>query len=158
MPVSDGILFQGQYINAPGVNSGAPLVNNGGNLAFGLYNNEVNSSAAITVTTTVGVIGSSTVTPVAGTYLVMFSCNITASSAAGNICKIQMFVGGTGQADTVRQAMPTGTGALNAFQNMSLSTNKIVTVNGSQAIAIEASSSAGTVTVTGLNFDVVRIA
>ena len=26
MPVSDGILFQGQYINAPGVNSGAPLV------------------------------------------------------------------------------------------------------------------------------------
>ncbi|CAK9249684.1 unnamed protein product [Sphagnum jensenii] len=121
-------LFPGQYINAPGVNSGAPLVNNGGNLAFGLYNNEVNSSAAITVTTTVGVIGSSTVTPVAG------------------------------QADTVRQAMPTGTGAAVAFQNMSLSTNKIVTVNGSQAIAIEASSSAGTVTVTGLNFDVVRIA
>jgi len=26
MPVNDGILFQGQYINAPGVNSGAPLV------------------------------------------------------------------------------------------------------------------------------------
>jgi len=158
MPVSDGILFQGMYINAPGVNSGAPLVDNGGNLAFGLYNNEVNSSAAITVTTTVGVIGSSTVTPVAGTYLVMFSCNITASSAAGNILSIEIFVGGTGQADTIRKAMPTGTGALNAFQNMTVSTNKLVTVNGSQAIAVEASSSAGTITVTGLNFDVVRIA
>jgi hypothetical protein len=157
MPVSDGILFQGQYINAPGVNSGAPLVDNGGNLAFGLYNNEVSSSSAISVTTTVGVIGSSTVTPVAGTYLVVFSCNITAASAAGNVLKIQMFVGGTGQADTVRQAMPTGTGAFNAFQNMTVATNKLVTVNGSQAIAIEASSSAGTVTVTGLNFDVIRI-
>jgi hypothetical protein len=36
--------------------------------------------------------------------------------------------------------------------------NKIVTVNGSQAIAVEAVTSAGTITVTGLNFDVVRIA
>jgi len=158
MPVSDGILFQGMYINAPGVNSGAPLVDNGGNLAFGLYNNEVNSSAAITVTTTAGTIGSSTVTPVAGTYLVIFSCNVTASSAAGNVLSIRISVAGTNQADTLRQAMPTGTGAFNAFQNMSLSTNKLITVNGSQAIAINAVSSAGTVTVTGLNFDVVRIA
>jgi hypothetical protein len=157
MPVNGSILFQGQYINAPGVNSGAPLVDNGGNLAFGLYNNEVNSSAAITVTTTAGVIGSSTVTPAAGTYLVIFSCSISASSAAGNILSIGITVGGTSQTDTVRKAMPTGTGAFNAFQNMTISTNKIVTVNGSQAIAISASSSAGTVTVTGLNFDVMRI-
>jgi hypothetical protein len=41
---------------------------------------------------------------------------------------------------------------------MTISTNKLITVNGSQAIALEAVSSAGTVTVTGLNFDVVRIA
>jgi hypothetical protein len=158
MPVNGSILFQGQYINAPGVNSGAPLVDNGGNLAFGLYNNEVNSSAAITVTTTVGVIGSATVTPVAGTYLVIASGNITASSAAGNILTFQIYVGGTAQADTKRTAMPTGTGALNAFQNMTISTNKLVTVNGSQAIALEAVTSAGTITVTGLNFDVVRLA
>ena len=158
MPVNDGILFQGQYINAPGVNSGAPLVDNGGNLAFGLYNNEVNSSAAITVTTTLGVIGSSTVTPVAGTYLVIASGNITASSAGGNILTFQLYVGGTAQADTKRTAMPTGTGAFAAFQNMTISTNKLITVNGSQAIALEAVSSAGTITVTGLNFDVVRIA
>jgi len=158
MPVNGSILFQGQYINAPGVNSGAPLVDNGGNLAFGLYNNEVNSSAAITVTTTAGTIGSATVTPAAGTYLIIFSCNITGASAAGNILNIQITVGGTAQTDTLRRAMPTGTGAFNAFQNMSLSTNKIVAVNGSQAIAINASSSAGTITVTGLNFDVVRVA
>ena len=139
--------------------AGAPLsINSGQTIVGGVYNNEVNSSSALTISTTAGTIGGATVTPAAGTYLVIFSCNITASSAAGNICKIQMFVGGTGQADTVRQAMPTSTSAFAAFQNMSLSTNKIVTVNGSQAIAIEASSSAGTVTVTGLNFDVVRIA
>ena len=158
MPVNGSKLFTGQFISAPGVNSGAPLIDNGGNLGFGLYNNEVNSSAAITVTTTAGTIGSSTVTPVAGTYLVIFSCNITAASAAGNILRIQVTIGGTAQADTLRTAMPTGTGALNAFQNMSIGTNKIVTVNGSQAIAISAVSSAGTLTVTGLNFDVVRIA
>ena len=70
----------------------------------------------------------------------------------------QLYVGGTAQADTKRTATPTNSAAFAAFQNMSISTNKIVTVNGSQAIALEASTSAGTVTVTGLNFDVVRVA
>jgi hypothetical protein len=54
--------------------------------------------------------------------------------------------------------MPTGTGGFAAFQNMSLSTNKIVVANGSQAIQLYGVTSAGTVTVTGLVFDLVRIA
>jgi len=158
MPVKGSILFSGQYINAPGVNSGAPLVDNAGSLGFGLSNTEVNSSSSITVTTTLGVIGSASTTPAAGTYLVIGSANITASSAAGNILTFQLYVGGTAQADTKRTAMPTGTGAFAAFQNMSVGFSKIVAVNGAQAIAIEAVTSAGTITVTGLNFDVVRIA
>ena len=157
MPIYGSKLFTGQYISAPGVNSGAPLIDNGGVLGFGLYNNEVNSTSNLTVSTTAGTIGSSTVTPVAGTYLVIFSCSISASSAAGNILSINISLGGTAQNDTLRKAMPTGTGGFAAFQNMPVSTNKILTVNGSQAIAITASSSAGTITVTGLNFDVIRI-
>jgi hypothetical protein len=156
--IKGSILFQGQYISATGVNSGAPLIDNSGALGFGLYNNEVSSSTAITVTTTNGVIGSSTVTPVAGTYLVMFSCNITASSAASQTLTIQLYVGGTAQADTKRQITPENGGTLATFQYMNGYLNKIVTVNGSQAIAVEAVTSAGTITVTGLNFDVVRIA
>jgi hypothetical protein len=139
--------------------AGAPLsITSGQVITPGIYYNEVNSSTAITVTTTVGVIGSATVTPAAGTYLVVASGNITASSAGGNTLTFQLYVGGTAQADTKRTATPTGSAAFSTFQNMSISTNKIVTVNGSQAIALEASTSAGTVTVTGLNFDVVRVA
>jgi len=139
--------------------AGAPLsINSSQVIIGGIYNSEVNSSSNLNVSTTVGVIGGATVTPAAGTYLVIASCTITASSAAGNILSIEIYVGGTAQADTLRKAMPTGTGAFAAFQNMSLSTNKIVTVNGSQAIALEASTSAGTITVTGLNFDVIRVA
>ncbi len=156
MPVSNSSLFIGEYVF--GATAGAPLVVNNNQLANGLTNTEVNSSSAISVTTTNGVIGSATTTPAAGTYLVMASVNISASSAAGNILTIELYVGGTGQADTIRKAMPTSTAALATFQNMSIATNKIVTVNGSQAIALQAVSSAGTVTVTGLNFDVVRIA
>lgn len=138
--------------------AGAPLsINSSQVVVAGITNTEVNSSAAITVTTTNGVIGSSTTTPAAGTYLVIFSCNLTASSAGGNVISIQIYVGGTAQADTKRQATPFSSAALATFQYMNMHTNKIVTVNGSQAIAVEAVTSAGTVTVTGLNFDVVRL-
>jgi hypothetical protein len=157
MPVKGSTLFTGQAV-LTSANSGAPLVNNGGVLGFGLYSTEVNSSAAIAVSTTLGVIGSATVTPVAGTYLVIANGNITACSAAGNILTFQLYVGGTAQADTKRQVMPQSTAAFSVFQNANIGFSKIVTVNGSQAIALEAQSSAGTVTVTGLNFDVVRIA
>lgn len=139
--------------------AGAPLsITSGQIITSGIYSNEVNSSSNLTVSTTAGVVGGATVTPAAGTYLVMFSCSISASSAAGNTLSIEILLGGTAQADTLRKAMPTGTGAFATFQNMSLATNKIVTVNGSQAIAIQAVSSAGTITITGLNFDVMRIA
>lgn len=157
MAVKGSTLFIGQYVFNGTV--GAPLVTGTGNaLASGLYNFEASSSSAVTVTTTAGVVGGATVTPVAGTYLVIGSCNITASSAGGNTLTLRIYVGGAAQADTARTATPTSTAVLAPFQNMSVSTNKIVTVNGSQAIALEAVTSAGTITLTGIDFDVVRIA
>jgi hypothetical protein len=140
-------------------NAGAPLsITSGQVVTPGIYNTEVNSSSALTISTTNGVIGGATVTPAAGTYLVVFSCNLTASSTGGNVITTQLYVGGTAQADTKRQAIPQSGAAFAAFQYMNMSLNKIVTVNGSQAIAVEAVTSAGTITVTGLNFDVIRVA
>ena len=156
MPVKGSTLFQNQYIQTTGVNSGAPLIISGNALSFGLYNYEASSSAATTITTTIQTLGSAA--PTAGTYLVYFSCNVTASSAGGNILKLQLYIGGAAQADTLRECTPLSSAALSVFQYMSPSTNKLAIVNGSQAIALEASTSAGTVTLTGYNFNVVRIA
>ena len=139
--------------------AGAPLsINSSQVIVSGVTNTEVSSSSALSVSTTNGVIGSATTTPAAGTYLVVFSCNITASSFGGNVLTVQLYVGGTAQADTKRQVTPFSSAGLATFQYMNAALNKIVTVNGSQAIAVQAVTSAGTVTVTGLNFDVVRLA
>jgi hypothetical protein len=89
---------------------------------------------------------------------VIFSCNITASSAGGNTLNVELLVGGTAQADTLRQATPTSAGAFSAFQYMNSGFNKIVTVNGSQAIAVQGQTTAGTVTITGYDLSIVRIA
>lgn len=140
-------------------NAGAPLsINSSQVLVPGITNSQVTSSTAIAVTTTAGVIGSATVTPAAGTYLAMFSANITASSAGGNTLSLELLVGGTAQADTLRQITPTSSAAFSTFQYGNSTFQKIVTVNGSQAIAVQAQTSAGTVTVTGFDFTVVRIA
>ncbi len=155
MPVQGTAASIGQYVF--GGTSGSPLVITNNQLEQGLSYSEDVSTTALTVTTTAAQLDSATFTPVAGTYLVVASVNITASSAAGNVLTIELYLGGTAIAGTSRTAMPTGTGAFAAFQNMSLSTNKIVVANGSQAIQLYGVTSAGTVTVTGLVFDLVRI-
>jgi len=156
MAVKGSTLFSGQYIYSSGVNSGSPLVISNNSLGFGLYYSEASSSTAQAIGTTLTTIASTT--PPAGTYLVLFSCNITASSAAGNTIGLALAIAGANQPDTLRQATPTS-GAVGAtFQYNSIGFNKIVGVNGSQALTVVVSTSAGTVTITGLNFDVVRIA
>jgi hypothetical protein len=156
MAIKGSTALIGQYVF--GANNGSPLVVTNNALAQGISYNEVSSSSALTINNTLGVIGGSTVTPVAGTYLVIFSCNITASNTSTNNLSIQLYVGGTAQPDTVRQATPISGGLGASFQYANSSLNKIVTVNGSQAIAVQAQTSSGTVTVTGLTFDVVRLA
>lgn len=140
-----------------GATAGAPLITGtNGLLASGLINNEQTSTTATAVGTTATTL--LTNTPVAGTYLVIASGNITASSAAGNVLSTYLSVGGTQKADSVRQLEPTSTGAFAAFSYLNFAINGIVTVNGSQAIALIGISSAGTVTVTQRTMDLVRIA
>jgi hypothetical protein len=156
MSIKGSTAFIGQYVF--GANSGSPLVVTNNALAQGISYNEVSNTSALAITTTLGVIGSSTVTPVAGTYLVVFSCGITASNTSTNNLSVELYVGGTAQPDTLRRVTPLSGGVGSSFQYINASLNKIVTVNGSQAIAVQAQTSSGTVTVTGLTFDIVRLA
>jgi len=138
-------------------NAGAPLsINSSQVIVPGITNTSVTSTTATASSTTAAAL--LTTTPASGTYLVIYSGNITASSAGGNILTVSIYVGGTQDANSVRTAQPTSTAATAPFQNMTIATNAIVTVNGSQAIAIYGVTSAGTVTTTQREMNLIRVA
>lgn len=118
---------------------------------------EVSSSANTTITTTTAVIASCTFTPVAGTYLVLFSAWASASNAGGAALTVELRVGGTSQADTTRKITPLSGAALATFQYMCLSFNKIVTVNGSQAIDVVGTTSNSTIILSGIDFNILKV-
>jgi hypothetical protein len=157
MAVKGSTLFNGQYVF--GVTSGAPLSTNAnGGLVSGITNSEVSATSAATTTSTTDVLMTTmTITPVAGTYLVVFSGWFT-QSAGGDQIIFSIYVGGTQKADSIRNIQPFSSSAFGANQNTAAATNGIVTVNGSQAIAIEWHVSAGTGTVTNRTLDIVRLA
>lgn len=118
---------------------------------------EVNSVAATACAVSPGTT-LLTATPVAGTYLVVASGNVTATSAAGRTLTVDLQVAGVSVSGTLRAATPQSAAALSVFQSMSLSTNAIVSVNGSQAITMRGVASLGTMTMTDRVMDLVRLA
>jgi hypothetical protein len=157
MPIKGSTLFTGQYIfNST---AGAPLsasTTNG--LASGVSNTEVNSTTAATTTSTTDVLMTGmTITPVAGTYLVFFSCWVTNTVGLSNVV-ISIYVGATQKADSLRQCEPGSSGLTSGSQNMCLATNGVVTVNGSQAITIQWHVQSGTGTVTNRTLNILRVA
>ena len=143
----------------PTTNAGAPLSINSSQLIVpGITNTEVSATSAATTTSTTDVLMTTmTITPVAGTYLVVFSGWFT-QSAGGDQIIFSIYVGGTQKADSIRNIQPFSGSTLGVNQNTAAATNGIVTVNGSQAIAIEWHVSAGTGTVTNRTLDIVRLA
>lgn len=123
----------------------------------GLYNSEVSFTSNVTTTSTTDVVFTGmTITPPAGTYLVLFSTWLTHSNGNDTIT-MSIYAGGVQKADSVRTAIPF-VGALSAItQDMPLSINGIVTVNGTQAIAIEWHTNAGTATAHTGTLDILRI-
>jgi collagen type VII alpha len=103
-----------------------------------VINSEISSSSTITTTSTTPVLLTGfTSTPAAGTYLVLFSAYTTNASATATTT-LGLYVGGVLKADSPR-------GALNKANAVSVvAINAIVTVSGSQAIAIEWNVSAST--------------
>lgn len=123
----------------------------------GLSNSEVSFSSNITTTSTTDVLLTGmTITPVAGTYLVIFSTWLTHSQGNQSIT-MSLYVGGVQNTGSIRLAIPF-VGALSAItQDMPLSTNAIVTVNGSQAIAVDWHTTAGTATAHNGTLDIIKI-
>lgn len=103
-----------------------------------------------TVSTAYVLIAGMTTTPVAGSYLVMFSASGSTSSSSANI-NYAVFVGGVVVASSerlLRSATST---------TMGLYTQAKVTVNGSQAIEIRYKTSTGTFTVNVRNICLVGV-
>lgn len=123
----------------------------------GLYNSELGFSSNITTTSATDVvITGMTVTPPAGTYLVIFSTWLTHSTGNATVT-ISIYSGGTQSANTIRTTLPF-TGAVGGANNgVGLSTNGIVTVNGAQAIATEWHTSAATATAHNGSMDILKI-
>lgn len=123
----------------------------------GLYNTEVSFSSNITTTSTTDVLLTGmTITPPAGTYFTIFSTWLTHSNGNATITT-SLYIGGVQKADSIRVAIPF-VGALSAItQDMPLSTNAIVTVNGSQAIALEWHTSTGTATAHNGTLNILKI-
>lgn len=125
--------------------------------SFHLFDSEVSATAGITAGTGADALMTGmTSTPVAGTYLLWFSCDIN-SPTAGAVVSVSIYVGGTQKADSLRKVEPFSGGTLTSGSARAMAaTNGIVTVNGSQAIEIRWSSSAGSCTAAARTMNLLR--
>lgn len=154
--VENPLAFIGEVVK--GATNGAPLSTDAnGKLASGIVNGEVSSTSSSTCTTTDGVLNSMTVTPAAGTYLVMFSSDFN-STVAGLVITLTFNVGGTNSGVTQRKFMPfTGGTLTTGSQRIMSSLHAIITVNGSQAIAVHCATSSSTSATASMQLDYVRL-
>lgn len=103
-------------------------------------------SSATTTSSTDALLSGMTVTPAAGKYLVMFNTDFN-SNSAGAAITFSYYVGGTQVAVTQRKIIPFDGGALSAAAARGMGTlQSVITVNGSQAIEVQWSTSGGTAT------------
>lgn len=158
MGIYNPSIFQGEQ--SFGTTAGAPLstdVNN--QLISGISNSQVTATANATTTSgTDAVINTMTITPVAGTYLAMFSAVIQ-QAGAGQSVTISIYSGGTQDATSVRDFAPFDGGTLSATSASCCAfTHGVYTVNGSQAIAVEWHVSGSTATCFQRKLSLIRLA
>lgn len=149
-------IFSGEV--ASNLTPGAPLsVSSTGTVTVGINNTEITASSSVSGTTTQTLLTGMTVTPVAGTYLVIFSTAVT-SNQSGGTQTFAIYVAGTQNAGSVRIVGPFAGGALSATSAIcGVTTQAVVTVTGSQAITIEWSSTGTAATVTNRTMNIVRL-
>lgn len=123
-----------------------------------LQDGEVSATASTTAPSgTDALMTGMTITPVSGTYLVWFSCDIN-SPTAGAVVSVSIYVGGTQKGDSLRKVMPFAGGTLTVGNQRAFTgTNGRVTVNGSQAIEIRWSTSSGTITTSDRTMNTLRV-
>lgn len=156
------IIQNGLFIGKPVLGSvvDAPLsADANGALVSGIIHSEISSTSSTTTNSgTDALMNSMTTTPASGTYLVIFSTDLN-SPSGGAIVTLSFYVGGTQNANSQRKVMPFAGGTLTAGnQRVGISLNQILTVNGSQAIEVRWSTSAGTITAANRTMNLVRVA
>lgn len=156
MSIHNPVLFIGEAVL--GGTHGAPLsTGSTGLLASGITTSENSFSSNITTTSATDVLMTGmTTTPVAGTYLVIFSTWLTHSNGNATIT-VSIYSGGSQKADSIRVAIPFNGSVGSITQDIPLATNGIVTVNGSQAVAIEWHTSTGTATAHNGTLNLIRV-
>lgn len=119
---------------------------------------QITATANATTTSTSDVLMTGmTVTPIQGTYFVMFSAAVQQNSA-GNSVTLSIYVNGIQDAPSIRDAAPFDGGTLSSgTASCVFTTQGVYTVTGSQAIAIEWHVSAGTGTVFQRNMTLLKI-
>lgn len=154
-------LFIGQYIIAgtPGTPSGPLSQDVNGNLTIGIYNNSVTATSTITTTSaTDSAVGSMTLTPPAGTYIVLFDTYVQ-STAGGNSISVSLYTGGTKNGNTPRTIQfPTATLIDTGYPFYIGTQAQGVVVNGSQALVIEWNTNGGTASMFNRTLTVIRTA
>jgi hypothetical protein len=123
----------------------------------GLYNAETAFTSTITTTSTTDVvITGMTVTPPAGTYLVVFSTWMT-NTTGNQPATISIYSGGVQKASSIMTIIPFSGAVGSVNDGVSVATNGIVSVNGTQAIAIEWHTAGGTASAHNGTMDIVKI-
>lgn len=149
-------VFIGEVIN--GATNGAPLsAGTTGLLASGISNTEVSATGATTTTSASdGVMNTMTVTPVAGTYLVLFSTWCSHSTGNATIT-FSIYNNGVQKTDSVRTIIPFNGGVGANTQDIEAVINGVVTATGAGAVTIQWKTSAGTATCTQRTMNLVRL-
>lgn len=159
MGVQNPVIFKGEQ--AFGTTAGAPLSTDANNkVTSGIPTSTVNATANATTTSTTDVaMTTMTLTPVAGTYLVLFSGTFSGNQNNANIT-FSIYSGGTLVTGTPMVCTPQIQGGVTPSLNMNMpgSTSCYVTVNGSQAIEVRWKVSAGTGTVQTRILNIMRTA
>lgn len=154
--ITNPIAFIGEAVQ--GATAGAPLsADANSQLVSGITSAEVSATADATTTSTTDVLLTGmTITPVAGTYMAVFSTTVDHSAQSVAVV-VSIYVGGVLKTDSVRSVVPrfNGIGA-NSLSPMSC-TNGVVTVNGSQAIEIRWKTASGTATSHQRTLDIFRL-
>lgn len=120
---------------------------------------EMTDTGSITTTSSTDAqMASMTVTPQAGTYLVMFSSSVNTNNA-GSTATISMYVAGTQITHTIRSSSVFDGGALSAANATGgVAIQHIATVGGTDTIQIDWKVSAGTATCQYRTLSLVKIA
>lgn len=156
MPIVNPVAFIGEYVL--GSTAGAPLSADANNqLASGINSIEVSDTTSFTITTTTQTVTTMSVTPAAGTYLAMFSCDVN-SAAAGVAATLNFAIAGTASAISQRKVIPFCGGTLTSGSaRCGVALQQIMTITAGQTVVVQASCSSGTCTIASRTMDLVRL-